>query len=217
MTVYRCHLHAWTATLQSWSPLKSIRWFWTWRASASQVLFRAKMENLKCRSCRAGMRSVSLRSSENWLNFKRSNEWKFLHEWLDIEDHFVCKFHDLNAIFCGKLHDLTGLQAWCCQRMRTCRSCSAILSKKSFEVKLSGNEVHYTARSVLGIVEHSCTNLHRQNVSDWKSVPTRSSRSALPPDIRARSNHLFQVLDLYRHFAIRRLVVQIKVNQNTFF
>ena len=39
-----------------------------------------------------------------------------------------------------------------------------ILCEKSFNLKLSGNEVYYTASSSLGTLNHSCSKLHCQKV-----------------------------------------------------
>ena len=48
----------------------------------------------------------------------------------------------------------------------------AILSEKGIKLKLSGNEVYYTACSLLVIFKNSCSKLHRQKVS---ALPARSS------------------------------------------
>ena len=72
-----------------------------------------------------------------------------------------------------------------------------ILSGKSFNLKLSGYEVYYTTWSLLVIVKHSRSELHRQKVLNFFFPPIRSvqvlSVYLVSPISRARALSLSKV------------------------
>jgi len=66
---------------------------------------------------------------------------------------------------------------------------SGILYEKLFNLKLSGNEVYYTAWSLLVMLKNSCSKLRCQKVLNWKAFRTRSRLSGVfpqePPNVRS--------------------------------